>query len=190
MSVLSLHNAFPAPAARAVVVSGAPAPGQTLDVLRREGYQCSEAEDPYAAFAMLVEQGGGVRVLVLSLTAVYREELSVIVACKRRFPHIQIYLANTDGRPAALAEAMRLGADGLLSDDGLHQLPATETAPNVPETRPELPVMRAVAEAPQPQPEMRPMIDMPSGEPVLTAEELRALLQEIPMRPTSGAEGE
>ena len=56
---------------------------------------------------------------------------------KRRWPHLDVWLTHTDGRASTLAEAMRLGADALLADDGqLHR-----TAPT---TQPDLTPLRAV----------------------------------------------
>jgi len=60
--------------------------------------------------------------MVLSLQSVYREELSLIATVKVRFPQVEIWLTDTDGRQASLADAMRLGADGLLGNDGLHRV--------------------------------------------------------------------
>ena len=60
---------------------------------------------------------------VLSLQSVYREEISMIVCTlKRRLPELEIWLSHTDGRQSALAKAMRLGADGLLGEEGLHRI--------------------------------------------------------------------
>jgi DNA-binding NarL/FixJ family response regulator len=111
------------------------------------------------------------RALILSLTSLYKEELAIVQTVKQRFPHVEVWLTQTDGRQASLAESMRLGADGLLSEDGLHRIAIT-----------------AAADAPAPAPVMRSNHreeetmepDIGIGEPVLTADELRALLQEQP----------
>jgi hypothetical protein len=174
-----------------------------VDALQRLGFGCSETDDPYAAMSELCRRPLVYRALILSVASLYREELNLIAAVKRRFPHVEIWLTHTDGRQASLAEAMRLGADGLLAEDGLHRiaLPATagpgmqalpgissggsgtnggsaasgssisglgQQSMNVP----------APLEAPRPA-EPRPVdADTSLGEPVLTADELRALLQE------------
>jgi hypothetical protein len=142
---------------------------------------------------------------VLSLAGLYREELNLMPAVKRRFPHIEIWLSHTDGRQGALADAMRLGADGLLSEDGLHRLvisgggvtppptpiasspnaaadgsafaSATEIAPReADEAHPPEGLIVSPVNSTEPEPA--------GGEPVLTADELRALLHEqSPMPP-------
>jgi len=128
------------------------------------------------------------RAVILSLASLYREELGFIATVKRRFPHIEIWLAHTDGRQAALAESMRLGADGLFDVDGLHRI-ATPSANE--------PVYHALPPAAAPVPlqpaEMPPQMapaEMSEGvgEPVLTADELRALLQDQPAMPPSSGE--
>jgi len=115
--------------------------------------------------------------IVLSLNSLYREELPIIACIKQRFSHIDIWLSDTDGRQAALAEAVRRGADGLFANDGLHRI-----APGSPVSASEMSFPT-------------PATDMPNGptdcsdpasqrekcsDPLLTAEELRALLHETP----------
>jgi hypothetical protein len=137
------------------------------------------------------------RAMILSLTGLYKEELQVIQAVKRRFPHVEVWLTHIEGRGASLAEAMRLGADGLLADDGLHRTGAgafpVETVADAPRALLNLPTP-----APGPIQEQLPPPPAPRegdfdntddaniAEPVLTADELRALLQEQPAMPPSG----
>jgi hypothetical protein len=137
---------------------------------------------------------------VLSLQSIFREEIAVIGALKRHLPQLEIWLAHTDGRQAALAEAMRLGADGLLGEDGLHRIASAHAAGDGP------PVSALLGAAPAPTPpapvhlpqspltesneetqaEHHEDEDASVSEPVLTADELRALLQEQPSMPPSG----
>jgi DNA-binding NarL/FixJ family response regulator len=157
------------------------------NLLLQMGFQCGEMEDPYAAMAELARRPRSYGALVLSLLGLYREELQLIAAVKRRWMHVEVWLTHTDGRAAALAEAMRMGADGLLTEDGLHRTaapPAPEAATSV----------SPVSTAPRSTPVMAPMddanaatthaadmyIDDTTGEPVLSEEELRALLHEPP----------
>src|SRR5205823_492722 len=105
------------------------------------------------------------RALVISLASVFREELALIALAKRKFPHIDVWVTHTDGRQAALAEAMRLGADGLLAEDGLHR---TAVGASVKQT-----VTARTEETRAQEP-----AELRASEPVLTADELRALLQE------------
>lgn len=195
------------PSGRALVVGNAASRADPADTLQRMGYGCADMEDPYAAMAELCRRPLVYRALVLSLSSLHREELGIIPGVKRRFPHVDIWLTHTDGRQAALADAMRLGADGLLSDEGLHRvalsgasassLPNVESAP-VP-LRPERvqeAAQQEVPEAPQrteadpaPQEARQPVVADDAGvagEPVLSADELRALLQEQPAPPGVG----
>jgi hypothetical protein len=161
-----------------------------LGVLEGMGYGCGEADDPYAAMAELCERPLVYRALILSLASVYAEELAMIRTVKWRFPHLEVWLAQTDGRPAVMAEGMRLGADGLLSEDGLHRVGLPNTpAPDA--ARPVTGVAGLLAEPAPPdgaqagERETPPSTshaddELPVGEPVLTADELRALLQEQP----------
>jgi len=130
------------------------------------------------------------RSLILSLTSLYREELAFIESVKRLFPQIEIWLTQTDGRQAALAESMRLGADGLLAEDGLHRIALT-LAPEATTQMPASTVLRsnesnAGDERAHPNDDAGVDADLAIGEPVLTADELRALLQEQPSLPPSG----
>ncbi len=176
-----------------------------LSAMQRLGYGASELDDPYAAMAELCQRPLAYRAVVLSLAGLYREELNLMPAIKRRFPHIEIWLSHTDGRQGALADAMRLGADGLLAEDGLHRVAVSDggtlappptsasipspdsagsTFANTTEITTGEPDESATGSAlalggPSPH-EHEPS----SGEPVLTADELRALLHEqSPMPP-------
>lgn len=151
------------------------------------GFQCGEMEDPYAAMAELARRPRTYGALVLSMMGLYREELQLIASVKRRWMHVEVWLTHTDGRAAALAEAMRMGADGLLTEDGLHRTaapPAPEAATSVSPvsaaTR-STPVMTSMDDANTSTSHAADMyIDNTTGEPVLSEEELRALLQEPP----------
>src|SRR5207249_4385855 len=103
----------------------------------------------------------------------------LIATLKRRLPHVDIWLAHIDARQAALAEAMRLGADGLLGEDGmLHRMAvAAVSDTSKPPVESQLPPATAVDVSTPPT----------EGEPVLTADELKALLQEQPSMPPDEA---
>lgn len=185
------------PAGRALLIGNQSGNAEPLHVLNALGFQCAELEDPYAAMAELNRRPLVYWALVLGLGSMYREELQLIGAVKRRYPHVEIWLTQTEGRAAAMAEAMCLGADGLLLEDGFHRTAAPSTAaeagapprspapPSVP--LPTAPV-RAVNGPPAPAMAIaedyrddEPETDSTNGEPILTAEELRALLQDPPM---------
>ena len=185
---------------RALVVGNAPSRAEPLNTLPRMGFGCAELEDPYAAMAELCRRPLVYRALVLSLSSLHREELGIIPGVKRRFPHVDVWLTHTDGRQAALAEAMRLGADGLLSGEGLHRIAVSgaEPPPFAASDPIPLPVAPVAAPGPAPEPvspvqaQLAPRPPAPpedhgaTGEPVLSADELRALLQEQPAPPGVG----
>jgi hypothetical protein len=111
--------------------------------------------------------------IILSLNSLYREELPIVSSIRKRFTHVDIWLSDTDGRQAALAEAMRLGADGLFADDGLHRIAGDSHASAASD------VSTSEVAALHTQKESA-AIPEKSNDPLLTAEELRALLQESP----------
>ena len=177
------------PTGRAIVVGSAGSRGAAVATLRGLGYQSIEADDPYSAAAELSKRSMTYRAMILCLNSLYREELSFIASIKHRYPHIDIWLSQTDGRAAALAEALRLGADGLLSDDGPHRFVMTEeglgiVADKITMTPTSQPKPAARPEGGEiPKPMVKIFAELPIGDPVLTADELRALLQE-PARPS------
>jgi hypothetical protein len=159
-------------------------------MLTRLGFESGECEDPYTATLELTRRRLAYRAVILSLASLYREELGLITTVKRRFPHLEIWLTHTDGRQAALAEAMRLGADGLLDDEGLHRIATTSQAqPPIYQPlstlSPGAPFQES--ESPDAQEESNESTDGEGAinEPVLTAEELRALLHEQTVMPPS-----
>jgi hypothetical protein len=166
------------PSGRALIVGQPayrPAPVQSL---QNRGYSCTEVDDPYEAMVYLCKRPLFYSTLILSLNSLYREELTIIASIKRRFSHVDVWLSDTDGRQAALAEAMRQGADGLFAEDGLHRIaPAAGIVPQAP-AGPAVDFAKsapAAAEPPAPA-------DEKTADPLLTADELRALLQESPER--------
>ena len=163
------------PIGRALLVAAPSARPETIKTLLQLGFESGEADDPYAAFVQLCNHRLAYHALVLNLTSLYREELSIITTVKRRLPHVDVWLTQTDGRQAALAEGIRLGADGLLADDGLHRIAQ----------QPSESAMRsmAVERINSRSSESREIEDISIGEPVLSADELRALLQDQPMIP-------
>ena len=172
------------PNGRALVVGNASARASAAEILEHLSYQVQDVEDPYAALAELCRRPLAYRAVILSLQSLYREELQIIATVVRRYPHIEIWLTHTDGRAAALAEASRLGAHGLLSEEGLHRfaIAARETGTSHAGAM----TARQVSAAPDPEGNSRDgsFLDAPAaGDPVLTADELRALLQEPVRQP-------
>ena len=167
------------PSGRALIVGQTAYRQAPAGTLQRRGFSCTEVDDPYEAMVYLCKRPLFYSTLVLSLNSLYREELSIIAAIKRRFSHVDVWLSDTDGRQAALAEAMRQGADGLFAEDGLHRIAGGSAGSNDPAAAnpaTDFPKAPVAAETAVPDPEK-------TADPLLTAEELRALLQEIPPSP-------
>src|SRR5436309_3068641 len=80
------------PAGRALLVGSDDCRPQPLELLRQLGFQCAEREDPYRAMAELAAQPRSYGAIVLSLNGLYREELQLIAAVKRRWPHVEVWL--------------------------------------------------------------------------------------------------
>jgi hypothetical protein len=174
------------PIGRALVIAAPSTRQQPLGVLQRLGYSCAEVDDAYSAMCELCSKPLVYRAVIVSLASLYREELAFIESVKRRFPQIEIWLTQIDGRQAALAESMRLGADGLLAEDGLHRIAIA--TPNPPAIRPsaaDQPVTENPATEENNASNDRDFI---IGEPVLTADELRALLHEQPTFPPNAGD--
>jgi DNA-binding NarL/FixJ family response regulator len=166
-----------------------------VESLGRLGYVCGEAEDPYVGMMELCRRSLVYQAVILSLASLYREELPIIRAIKRRFPHAEVWLAHTDGRQATLAEAMRLGADGLLDSDGLHRIAvggiSVETAePSRVEERSFADTARSDLPRETKFHDLEPDDLDTSDEPILSADELKALLHEQPTSPHAGDEAE
>jgi len=118
---------------RALIVGRPPFRGAPAAALHRRGYSCTEVDEPYEAMVNLCKRPLFYSAIILSLNSLYREELPIIASIRRRFTHVDIWLSDTDGRQAALAEAMRLGANGLFADDGLHRVSGdSATPPRIP----------------------------------------------------------
>jgi len=168
------------PGGRAMVVGSPSGRAGAVSTLRTLGCETHEIDDPYAAMVELSSRPLAYRHLILCLGGLFREELRIVAAVKRRFPNVSIWLAQTDGCAAGIAEAARLGADGLLAEDGLHGFAPSADAPGQPQPQqtadadPE-PVLS------EPSPGIaEPPLEQSGSEPVLTADELRALLADVP----------
>jgi hypothetical protein len=172
------------PVGRALLVGNPSSRTDVRETLGRLGYGCAEADDPYTGMAEICRRPLVYRAVILSLAALYREELAMVCALKSRYPHLELWLAHTDGRQAALAEAMRLGADGLLDDDGLHRV-AFQSPVQAGLANQEM-IEQTSAKAAEATIEEDPADQASSGEPVLSADELRALLQEETGVPPGG----
>jgi hypothetical protein len=145
--------------------------------LQRLGFTCAEFDDPYAAIVELARRPGDFAAAVVSLASLYGEELAIVAAITQRFPGIDVFLAHADERRDMAAEAIRLGATGILGNQGIRRLAA---APNVATTAPPTAPPAATASS-----DARSMTTISAtapaanaDDPILTAEELRALLED------------
>jgi len=172
------------PTGRAIIVGQPACRSAPLAVLQRMGFACTEVDDPYEAMVHLCRRPLFYSTVILSLNSFFREELAMIASLKSRFSHIEVWLTDTDGRQAALAEAMRLGADGLVAQDGLHRMGSTTTAlPPAPAQSPPSPIAPSPPSPVKDDGDEQADSSAPServADPLLTAEELRALLAESP----------
>lgn len=159
------------PTGQALLVAAPGNRARPLEILHDLGFSSTEIDDPYAAMTELCRRPLVYRAVILSLASLYREELTILAAIKSRFPHVELWLAHTDGRQAALAEAMRLGADGLLSEEGLHRLASPPPAPVDPAATDATDDAHAAHDDDESH-------ESTSIGPILTADELRALLHE------------
>src|SRR5688572_12142475 len=156
----SLDRPAPAPNGRALVVadvSREPALGEAMEQV---GFASEFVRDPYAAMLELSRRPLAFRALLLSLASLHPHELAIIEVAKRRFPHLEVLMADVAGRSAGLAEAVRLGADAVLEGRRLHRV----HSPARPSDRP--PAPGSGAEPCQPAPPATA-----DGETVLSADE-------------------
>lgn len=207
MAVSGVSFPVTRPTGRALIVGTPALRAEACRVLRALGHECAEADDAYAAMLELCRHRLSYHSVIMCLASFYREELNFISTTKRRMPHIEIWLTQTDGRAATLVEAMRLGADGLLAEDGtLHRMPSgqtptsmvastggTELLPDKETTDAVTPSITGASSATKMESAFG-SADLSGGqgeddtinEPVLSADELRALLQDQPAMPPSG----
>ncbi len=130
--------------------------------------------DPFLLIERLVELRDRVDYVVLSLDQIRADELVVIQTIKAFFPRVTIWLTGVAGRSAELAQAVLLGADGLVSEAGVYRFTDAGKAANIPG---DTPTHWAELEG-QTKPGAATTAADPS-DPVLTADELRALLEGV-----------
>jgi len=157
----------------AIVVGGEGCRAMALGVLSRENIPAFEAESPYPAMAEISRKPGVYKTVILSLQNLFQEELRMIEAIKALHPGIGIWLCHTEGRPSTLAMALRMGADGILAEDGLHRM-----APGAEIVEKESPPAKTPPPPVKPSVVVAPAASVNPIEPILTVEELRALLQD------------
>ena len=180
-----LTAAIPKTAGHALIVGNDGCRSQPREVLQSIGYETDERSDPYAALLELCARPLVYRALVLSLQSLYRDELPIITTVRQRFPHVSVWLANTDGRHAALVDAMKLGAEALVSTSGVHSLGDAQDQPQPsrpmtfrPVPNDETPAEPEIDVVPTPGRNGTASAATRNSEPVLTADELHALLGE------------
>lgn len=120
------------PSGRALLIGNPASRDEPLSQLGSLGYVCDAADDPYSAFAEICLHPDAYQAVVVSLSSLYREELDLIASIKHRVPRMEVWLAQTDGRQSFITQALRLGADGLLAEDGFYRIAAPPDAPSPP----------------------------------------------------------
>jgi hypothetical protein len=123
------------------------------DALAELGLQVELSADPYAAMAELTSRPLVYRALVLPLPELFPEELVLARVVKTRYPHLQIIATDVPDRANRADELRQLGIEAILSDGRLHPIESASKSEVAPSST-----------------------EKPTPEPVLTAEELRALL--------------
>ena len=139
----------------------------------------------------LARQPSAYTSLVLSLGSFFPEELQLIAAAKRQFPKIEIWLIRGEGLNGAVDEAMHLGADGVLTEDGLHRIAApatiTPTVEPPPAPKPAEPAAPTASNDKEASNGNEAPPDFAPYEPILSADELKALLEDAPPARPTGA---
>ncbi len=162
--------------------------------LARLGRGCVQCADPYAAMRHIAARPADYETLIVSLAGLYAPEVALVSAVKRLYPHVELWLAHSEGRAALLAQAVQRGADGLWDEHGPHRLAqrpggqindAEVIATSMTPISPSASAAAQIVQNPivnQPPAEEHNDLDndFSLGDPVLSAEELRALLQEQP----------
>ncbi|HWB54836.1 MAG TPA: hypothetical protein VG722_11610 [Tepidisphaeraceae bacterium] len=120
------------------------------------GLHVEMSPDPYAAMAELTSRPLVYRTLVLPIPELFPEELALAQVVKTRYPHIRIIASDVPEQSARLEDLRRFGIQEILSDGRVQ------------------PIVAPAPESPSPPVEK----SKSSPEPVLTAEELRALLDD------------
>jgi len=115
--------------AQVLVIAASGADVSAGELLHQIGYHADTVDNPYAGLVLLLNNRMHYRAAVLSLQGLYREELLVIKTIREQLPHLELWLTHTDGRQAALAESVALGATGLVSEEGLHRFEGIDDQP-------------------------------------------------------------
>ncbi len=176
--MLSANVNIPKAVGHALVVGNDGCRNEPRQALAGIGYEIDECNDPYAAFLELCRRPLVYRALVLSLQCLYPDELTIISTVRRRFPHVNIWLSHTDGRQSFLVEAMRLGAEALIDKTGIHTLadPPMSAGPASAKPMTFRPVPASAHHDGDGEEHASSRVGTRVAEPVLSAEELRALL--------------
>ena len=107
---------------QALVIAAESAQPQLRQLLHKLDFTCETFEDPYTAMLELLGRPMVFRAVVISLQGLYREELAMVRTLRTRMPRLDVFLTHIEGRESSLAEAMKLGATGIIAHDGLHRL--------------------------------------------------------------------
>jgi hypothetical protein len=132
-------------------------PSKDAQLLAAEGLQVELTTDPYAAVAELANRPLVYRALVLPLPQLFPEELALVRVVKKRFPHVQIIASEVPEKLNRTDDLRRFGFDAILTETLQSLASPAKLEVLTPRT-----IQKSVGDS----------------EPVLTAEELRALLSD------------
>ena len=127
-------------------------------------HRVDDAADAVLLLGRLLRDGTAARAVVLSLSAMRPEDLAVVRTVRRYFPSAEVWVSDVGPHAAMLAEAVSLGAAGLVADGRLHRFALPAPAP------PPRPAVKQTPAKPAAPPDPDP------GQPLLSGDELRALL--------------
>jgi hypothetical protein len=179
------------------------------------GIAATSVSDPYAAMLLIAANPRGWQMIVLNLQQMFDAELAVLSAVRAVAPDCRVAVTRADGRPALLARALRLGLDGIFTGTAIEWFtppppttpqasarstpvtavalePTAATPPgqmarqSAPETKPVITANEDLNDDPTDQTALRSVAEIDLDEPLLTAEELKALLSDHGIRPAAG----
>ena len=152
--------------------------------------------DPYVAMLHIARDPGAVSRVFIDLQQFFDSEIPFVAAVRAIAPQCRIIALGSESRPSLLAKAIGAGVDGLLADGKIRWLresplrsqPLSRTNPIETSAAIELvdpPETLSTADSTR-DPTDSSASDFPgAAEPLLTAEELKALLSDHGIQPTA-----
>lgn len=179
---------------RVAVIGSGEVLARVLGQLHRLGAECVVLDDPYQAVAALTQRPGAYPAAVFVLPSIYPDELPAISAILKHSPGTRVVVAAAEQQVSSLAAALRLGASGVLTEHGIEAFAGQDAPPfsptnSTPSTQPstalppenEESTLATADDAHHPtahQPHDDHHSDYEPTDPILTADELHALLHD------------